>query len=346
MLEINGNKFYHVFTAGKYPQGEITERFLLDAATNYDPLNFHEAPVWIGHPGKEPGEPEALGWIEKLITKAGKLYVSFSYVSDKLKKLIESKKFKRCSVELVTFNVDGQDFPYLYAIGITNRPAVKGLEPISFTGHNFKTDDISQKLSFNSEIKLQNHQIFNQTNNLMNESVKNLAEKLKIDVSKFDIDEKVLNEAIRLYEDKATEITLLKNRVAKLQEDSTSFTKYSELTEELNKLKKSRAAELVENAVMTKKLLPSQKEDLLSFAETDYDRCKTFIGKLDINPIFTGKLINDKTFSYTDLSDPKFLKPDGSKITYEDILRDLTLQSKFTDEEINTLRQNSIKFKD
>jgi hypothetical protein len=351
MIEINGDKYYHVFTAGKYPQGEISDDFLKQAANNYNPVNFHEAPVWIGHPGKEIIEPEALGWIGRLAAKGEKLYASFSHISEKLKSLIENKKFKRCSVELVTFNVAGRDFPYLYAIGITNRPAVKGLEPISFlepvtfAGHNFKTDDISTKLKFNSEIK---H--FNQTQTLnMNELLKNLAEKLKLDVLKFDTDEKISKELIRVFEDRSNEILLLKNKVSKLQENELSAPateKYSELVDELNKLKKSRASELVENAVLTKKLLPSQKEDLISFAETDYERCKTFIGKLELNPVFSAKMINDKTFSYSDLSDPKFTKPDGSKITYEDILRDLTLQSKFTDDEISALRKNSAKFKD
>ena len=342
MLEINGNKYFHVFTAGKYPQGEIGENFLEQAANNYDPVNFHEAPVWIGHPGKDKDEPEALGWIDKLIAKAGKLYVSFSYISDKLKSLIENKKFKRCSVELATFNVDGKDFPYLYAIGITNRPAVKGLEPINFTGHNFKTDDIKQKLNFNSEIKK-----YNQTQSTqMNEQIKNLADELKIDIRKFSDEEKITGEMIRLFKDKENEISTLKNKIAKLEENSPSSVKYNELIEELNNLKKSRAAELVENAVLSKKLLPSQKEDLISFAETDYVKCKTFIEKLEINPVFTGKMINNKTFSYADLTDPKFTKPDGTKITYEDILRDLTLQSKFTDEEIEMLRKNSAKFKD
>jgi hypothetical protein len=44
MIEINGDKYYHVFTAGKYPQGEISDDFLKQAANNYNPVNFHEAP--------------------------------------------------------------------------------------------------------------------------------------------------------------------------------------------------------------------------------------------------------------------------------------------------------------
>ena len=268
MLEINGVNYYHVFTAGKYPQGEISNEFLMQAANNYNPVDFHEAPVWIGHPSKETAEPEALGWIDKLIAKSEKLYVSFSFISEKLKSLIENKKFKRCSVELVTFNVAGQDFPYLYAIGITNRPAVKGLEPITFiepvtfAGHNFKTDDISRKLHFNSEIKLQNKTGTSKMNEL-----KKLAEKLNLDVIKFDTDDKLSKEIVRLFDDKSNEIQLLKNKNAKLLENEStaeSGAKYTELLNELSKLKKARAGELIENAMLTKKLLPSQKADWFS----------------------------------------------------------------------------------
>ena len=127
-LNALNKKFFHVFTAGQYPQGTVTVEDLQQVADGYDP-SVYEAPVWIGHPGSDvPEEPKAYGWVESLMVSGDKLYASFSHLDDDLIGMVNSKKYRRCSVELGKLNYEPlKDKLYLIAIALTNRPAVAGL---------------------------------------------------------------------------------------------------------------------------------------------------------------------------------------------------------------------------
>ena len=84
MKKLKDKNYFHVFTAGKYPQGTVTAEDLKQIAASYDP-SVYEAPVWIGHPGSvSPEEPKAYGWVESLLAEGNKLFASFSHLDDDL----------------------------------------------------------------------------------------------------------------------------------------------------------------------------------------------------------------------------------------------------------------------
>lgn len=131
MFELNGEIFYKVFEVGKIPSymdpaKKYSEDYIYQVAKNYDPVNIHEAPFWVGHPDWRQ-EPRAGGWIKKVVAMGKELYVSFSEISEWLKGLYNSGEFKKCSVEMGDLEVDseGNAIPYLWALGATNIPAVK-----------------------------------------------------------------------------------------------------------------------------------------------------------------------------------------------------------------------------
>lgn len=120
-------KFFEVFRAGKYPQGEFTEADVKAIAANYDP-KFCEAPITIDHSGKGP----AFGWVEAVKAEGVKLMVAFRDVAEGLKESVDAGAYKKVSVEFFR-NVEGRK-PYLKAVSFLGAatPQVKGLEPITF----------------------------------------------------------------------------------------------------------------------------------------------------------------------------------------------------------------------
>lgn len=330
----NGKKYYHVFTAGTYPQGNVGEDFLNQVAANYDPANYHEAPVWIGHPDDDgTSEPEALGWIDSVIAIGNKLYVSFSHVSDKFKQLIDDGAFKRVSVELVKFKTDdGVDVPYLYAVGLTNRPAVKGLQPISFKERKTRTD-------YHNKILFENK--FNTT---MNQYLIKLAQKLGLDVSKFTSDDK-LSDAIDIAADKLKDekpevpaVPPVSPPVPATAPDAD--TQVAELQKEVAELNQERVANLVDNAIEAKKILPKDKAVWENLAKTNYTAAKSALGTMSVHPSLQGKQIGSADVTGApDISDPKFFKEGSVKYTYEEVIKDHSLMKNFNAEELALMKK-------
>lgn len=328
----NGKKYYHVFTSGAHHgKMNVTDDMLRDIARNYDPANFHEAPVWLGHPEDHDqggsNEPKALAWIDEVLAVGNKLYVSFSYISDEMKSLIDAQSFKRVSIEIVKYNTDdGKELPYLYAVGLTNRPAVKGLEPISFAGKTFNYN-YSERSVFNE--KFQNY-----NDNKMNQYLIKIAELFGLDVSKFTT-ESSLQEAItvKFNEFKTSPGTGdpgsddEENELAKLK------TQYSELQEE-------RVSELVDSAIKDLKILPAKRQEWIDLAKTNYTIAKQSINNMSVHKDLVSKVISGGKES--GLTDEKFKKTDGSKYTYREFLKlDPVEQSKFTPEEVAELKKTN-----
>lgn len=329
-----GKKYYHVFTAGDYTQKKVTPEMLQEIARSYD-TQFHEAPVWLGHPKDEAdNEPEALAWIDSVIAQGDKLYVSFSYVSDEMKQLVDTQAFKRVSVEIVQYKTnDGKEFLYLYAVGLTNRPAVKGLEPISFaiSGKSFNSS-FSDRLAFNENFS-------NYNSNQMNEYLKKVATGLGIDCTKFTTDSS-LQEAITLkFNEMKTSIDP-NNPAAK--QASASLTA---VQDELNAIKEERIAELVDGAIAAFKVKPADKQKWIDLGKTNYSVLKDTIATMTVHKEFADKIIKtgDGGSNIPDLENPKFTGKDGKKITYGEFLKmDPNAQAKFSAEEVAELKKSNL----
>ncbi|MCH6567714.1 MAG: GPO family capsid scaffolding protein [Nitrospinae bacterium] len=120
--------------AGSYPQGEITMEDLEEIARAYDPL-LHEAPLVLDHapPGEEHRGP-AYGWVKELKRLGDTLVARISQVPAELKELVSSGRYKHRSAE-VYLDFQGTGKKYLKRVALLGAavPAVKGLEPITFT---------------------------------------------------------------------------------------------------------------------------------------------------------------------------------------------------------------------
>lgn len=343
MANVITNKFYHVFSAGKYPQGEISLQFINNVAKNYD-KNFHEAPVWIGHPSADV-EPEALGWIEEVKAEDGKLYVSFSDISDELKELTSNKKFKKCSVELVEFSVDGKIKPYLYAIGLTNRPAVKGLPDIKFSEKIMYDGEVKSKTIFTNNINFQKN---------MNEAIKKFAEKLGINISEYNTDESVLEYAANCigklkekFSDEPDSINSLSLMVSKYTETIDELkNKISDQDKVINdfkekeiKFKDTQVNNLLESAVLQKKITPAQKESLKAFAVADFDNCKKYVDGLPEQ-----KLLEKTNFTNVNLEMKKVNKDITYEVLLDEVKKNPKFANNFTEEEIIKMKESSKTF--
>lgn len=322
----NGKKYYHVFTTGAHPgKIDVTDKMLEEIARNYDPANFHEAPVWLGHPDdNKDGEPEALAWIDSVLAVGNKLYVSFSYVSDEMKKLIENQSFKRVSVEIVKFKTDdGKEVLYLYAVGLTNRPAVKGLEPITFAGRKYN-HDYSERFAFNE--KFQNY-----NSNQMNQYLIKVAELFGLDVTKFTT-ESSLQEAITVKFNEAKTTSPVK--------DKEINSDFATLQAQYNELQQERVKELVDGAIKDLKILPANKEEWENLAKTNYSIAKQSIANMSTHKDLVSKIVD--TGNTPNLTGEKFKKTDGSTMTYREFLKmDPVSQSKYTTEEVAELKKTN-----
>ena len=95
-------KFFEVFKAGKYPQGNFTKKEIAQIAKNYDPT-FCEAPITIDHQQSGP----AYGWVETVKAEGDKLKVAFKDVPETFEKDVNDGKYKKVSVELYR-NLEGK----------------------------------------------------------------------------------------------------------------------------------------------------------------------------------------------------------------------------------------------
>lgn len=320
------SKLFKVFIAGKYPQGEITESDIKEIAENYSPT-YHEAPLTLDH----KREGIALGWIESVIAKGKELWVSFSKVSEEAKQLTSEGKYKRPSIEIANYDGVGK---YLRAVSLVNFPQVKGLPEMQFQTTdkeaviyfsedcflNF-SDEGKNRSSKNSKLKNKN------LSKTQKEQVVKFAESLGLD-AEADIE--------KISEFAEAKINSLQNEVITL---SNVVKRYEE---EIEKISEKRAENLVNDAVSSGKILPAQKDFLMTFAENDYEACKSYLDMLPANPLFEKNKIHNGSLN---LKDPKYFNERGSRITYAQILRNPKLieKNKFSETELEQMRSEHFK---
>lgn len=310
-------------------------------ARYYDP-NFREAAVWKGHhPSTHVGKDEqgALSWIFPVTAIEDKLYVSFSFMSQTFLDLVKSMEFKYCSVEVMYYElVSGEVIAYLKGLGLTNRPAVEGLEPLQtllyddeneltlsdFPAKAVKGDytltaklkDAKHVKTVSFTLKISNNQIYNQMQ--LTETTKKTLKAMNIDPAKF-VTEEAAQEAIqKTAADAQAKITDLESKVTSLTNATgTAAAEESPEAKRVKALELTLATNLVNDAIDKKKILPSEKQSYIDMALLDYSKTAGIIAGLQERAEFTQQQID--TGKTPDLKDPKFIKADGKELTADDL---------------------------
>lgn len=245
-------KFFEVFKAGAYPQGKFTKAQIEELAKNYDP-KFCEAPITLDHEQKGP----AYGWVSELKAENGKLKASFKDLSDELKEFVQSGKYKKISVEIYR-NLEGKQ-PYLKAVSFLGAsiPQVKGMDTVEFK------DGESDIYVFEAEIQDEDVDI---------EQYKARIDELEKEVAAFKENNK-----------KAETIKTLKSRIETLEADIVKFKEQAdgkteiekELSEIKTTLKKQEFDGFINKQIETGKLIPANKDVVLSVL-SELDNLKKF----------------------------------------------------------------------
>lgn len=133
-------KRIHVFKAGDQTSAQGVQRHFSDkdlqqVVETYDP-SIHEAPLVIGHAGDNDSLP-AYGWIKGFAKQGGNLYADVAF-TDTAKDLVKDGHYRKVSISF--YSPDSAINPHkgkwsarhLALLG-ASPPAVKGLEPFSFS---------------------------------------------------------------------------------------------------------------------------------------------------------------------------------------------------------------------
>jgi hypothetical protein len=136
-------KRVHVFKAGSQTsaqgvQREFSPEDLDQVVESYDP-SIHEAPLVIGHQGDNDSLP-SYGWIKKFVRQGENLYADVAF-TDTAKDLVKDGHYRKVSISFYSpdspINPHGKKWSarHLALLGAAP-PAVKGLEPFSFSEEN------------------------------------------------------------------------------------------------------------------------------------------------------------------------------------------------------------------
>lgn len=331
------NKWFEVFRSGDYPQGSFTVEDLKQIALNYDP-DFCEAPVWIGHPGTDI-EPMAFGWVFKCRVNGDKLEVQFSSLDETLIELIEKQRFKRCSVELWKFQ-EKQGW-YLYAIGLTNRPQVKGLVPLDKQLQRQKFTDIQviekksftikNKLHFSEEDKsffTNQHSKSKQKNIMQVKDLKQFADAHHIDVTDCETEADYFKVIGTFIDQQSSELEINKSAVAKFTDETKT------LEEKVKEFATKELQNIVKLGIVAQKVLPSEEAGLVGIGEKiGAEELKKFIDARPVIGIFKDNTV-DKTdvTGKVDMTQEKFKNPDGSPLTWAQFSQKVKKDPAFADQ--------------
>ncbi len=133
-------KRIHVFKAGDQTsaqgvQRNFSDKDLQQVVDTYDP-SIHEAPLVIGHAGDNDSMP-SFGWIKGFAKQGGNLYADVEF-TDAAKDLVKNGHYRKVSISFYspesTINPHKGKWSarHLALLG-ASPPAVKGLEPFSFS---------------------------------------------------------------------------------------------------------------------------------------------------------------------------------------------------------------------
>lgn len=324
-------KFFKVFKAGKYPQGEISENDIKEIALNYNP-EYHEAPLTVNH----DDNGAAYASVDEVRADGKDLLVSFKDILDEAYDI--NKKYKKPSVEIAEY--EGKK--YLRAVTLTNFPQVKGLDRIQF-GEN-------STFYFNEDLSINLVKGINMETKKFSDKILKLAETLSINYSNYQVEEDIIDAAIAKCSELKSQIgessqkvTSLNMNLSKFNDAGITVEKFNEILKEkdeaimaktelelkIKEFNENRIEDLITYAITIKDFLPAQVEQIRKFAQIDFNAAKDFVYGFKTKS-------NNKPLQK--------IKPDGKEYTYEDILKDSSLVNKFSEEEINELRKQSKLF--
>ncbi|MBW7888389.1 MAG: hypothetical protein H3C35_08525 [Bacteroidetes bacterium] len=315
-------KFFKVFRAGIYPQGNVSEQDVQEMASTYDP-KFHEAPLTVNH----QDDSAAYAIVDEVKAIGKELFVSFRDIIAEAYEM--NKKFRKPSIEIARYN----DKAYLRAVTMCNFPQVKNLDTLAFSEEKKQSIYFTENLSFN----------LNKGDAMFPEHITKLAEKLSINISDYSVEGDLVTDAINAVTDlqtklaeKTTEISSLNVSLGKFSEGGITPEKFAELNTEITSvkteneaLKTERIEMLGEFAVNVKDCIPAQVENIKNIAKVNFAEAKKFVAALP------AKKIN------RDL--PRFASAEKN-VTYEEVLKNPELAKNFSEDELNTLKKNSKTF--
>lgn len=302
-------KLFHVFTAGTYPQGEVTEADLKEIAKNYSPT-YHEAPMTLDH----KREGSALGWVNKVVAQGKKLFVGFSKISDKAKELVANGEYKRPSIEIANYEGIGK---YLRAVSLVNFPQVKELPEFVFSKQDrdgkpliYFSEDVSDfnKEDFKTEIIKDNKTI-------MKSNAITFADKyFNITFSEKTEYEEAFDKVIPKVEAMAEKLKNKESEIVELER------KFAEAETKLGEVQKQKVNTLVNQAFSDGKILPAQKADYVDMATKDYEFTEKVIKNLPVNPALKKNMVSNANANFAEVNE-KFKKADGTVWTYSELLK-------------------------
>ena len=312
---MNDTKWFKVFRAGNYPQGNVSIADVKEMASSYN-REYHEAPLTTLHDDSSP----AYAVVDQVKEVNGVLFVTFADILPTAYDI--NKQYKKPSIEITLYD----DKKYLRAVTLTNFPQVKGMDRIQFAEQHpnvYFSEDYTINL-------FKGHA-------MITDLVKKFAENLSINVSNYQCDGDILAEAERIvteikskFGDATGQVQQLTLNLSKYTEAGITIEKFNEMKTLVDTYKTERIESLISFALTTKNILPNQKDHLKTLAETNFDTAKAFVEGLPDKP-----------------GAPKIHRFTGgelSTITYEDILKEPTLAKQFTEQQLLDLRKKSKTF--
>ncbi len=298
----------------------LTADILKEIAESYNP-QFHEAPLTLDH--AQSGA--AHGYVSDVVFSEpdGGLLVSFVKLSDEIIALTSLGRYQRPSIEIGVYN---EKF-YLRAVSLVPFPQVKGLPPIKLSESN-----LSQSYTFTSpELNISFIDTSKTNNKNMNSKIILLAESLSLPATNEEEALSSISSHITSISQKNSELEIsladIQSKIVTLQE------------EKITTQKKANTA-LVDSLIAQKKALPASKDSLIALAESAPDEFIKLAETLPVLSIFDSGAVPKKQPNSPESKD---IMIDGKPVTYKDLLKDLSLQEKLTQEQIVMLRENYFK---
>lgn len=234
-------KWFAIFKAGKHTDSagnekEWTEADLDKIVESYDPSK-HEAPIVIGHP---KSNAPAFGWVEKLKRVGDTLYALPKQLANEFVEMVNKGLFKKRSISLYP---DGT----LRHVGFLGAqpPAVKGLPDVSFNEND-------KSINYESE----QGEDFTERESI--EELQSKINQLQEQLWKYrELDSKIKN-----YEDTAKQLETIMNEKKSLESKLEEMNRAIELRE---------FKEYIDKKIEEGKLLPKQREMLISIAFPSQD---------------------------------------------------------------------------
>ena len=247
-------KFFEVFKAGSYPQGNFSKSEVSELAKNYDPT-FCEAPITLDHEQKGP----AYGWVESLKEENGILKASFKDLSDELKEFVNQGKYKKISVEIYK-ELEGKK-PYLKAVSFLGAsiPQVKGMKAVEFK------EGESEIYIFEAQVGTDNDSEEIQALKTTIADLQNQVDSFKEKVKK--------NSEIK---DLKSQVKELNIQLAKFKEDAEGKDELArELRDIKEQIRNKDFSEFIDEQIKLGILTPANKDTVFSILQ-DLDNTKKF----------------------------------------------------------------------